>query len=602
MRQRDFERALVDFRVFLWFVWKHLLLPSPTVIQYDIADYLQSPIKDQVIQAFRGVGKSYITGAYALWSLLRNPHLNIMVVSASGAKSNQFTRFCRQLIDEMELLRHLQPRKGQQDSMEEWSVAQARAGQNASVKAIGLYGQMTGFRADIIIPDDVEVPKNSETQLQREKLADRITEFAAILKPDPKTAPDVAALAATLRCDWPLPVSDECALEVARQLIAVGSKTVFLGTPQTEDSLYSKLPEQGYQMRIWPARLPLPKQVEGYGGALAPIIQQRLAEGEKIGVPTDPDRFHEVDLQERELKYGKAGFALQFMLDTSLADADRYPLKLSDLVVMDVDPDLGPSKVMWGGGPEQVIDNLPNVGLTGDRWNRPIPFPDVKHHPYEYTVLYVDPSGRGKDEFAVTVLKALHGQIFLRKNVGYRDGFARKSLEAVAHLARDEKAQIIYVEPNLGAGAFTELLKPVVNEVYPCTVEDSEWRVTQKEKFICDTLEPLMMQHKLIVDTRVIRDDFNAGDEHDKTTPMRRLFYQMTRITRDRGALQFDDRLDSLAGAVAQCVQLMAVDANKEHEAREDEAHRRDLEEFVERASGGRIKYDQQTWTSEFGV
>jgi hypothetical protein len=56
------------------------------------------------------------------------------------------------------------------------------------------------------------------------------------------------------------------------------------------------------------------------------------------GAPTDPARFHDTDLLEREASYGRSGFALQFMLDTSVSDGDRYPLKLSDLVVMAIDP------------------------------------------------------------------------------------------------------------------------------------------------------------------------------------------------------------------------------------------------------------------------
>ena len=35
-----------DFRNFLYLAWKHLALPDPTPIQYDIAEYLQSGLKD----------------------------------------------------------------------------------------------------------------------------------------------------------------------------------------------------------------------------------------------------------------------------------------------------------------------------------------------------------------------------------------------------------------------------------------------------------------------------------------------------------------------------------------------------------------------------
>ena len=65
------------------------------------------------------------------------------------------------------------------------------------------------------------------------------------------------------------------------------------------------------------------KQKTGYGKRLSPFIDEmQLGEGE----PVDPKRFNTFDLLEREASYGKSGFALQFMLDTTLEDVDRYPL------------------------------------------------------------------------------------------------------------------------------------------------------------------------------------------------------------------------------------------------------------------------------------
>ena len=83
---------LRDFRSFLYLVWKHLNLPDPTPVQYDISNYLQDFTKRRkVIEAFRGVGKSWITSAYTVWRLLFNPQLNFLVVSASSDRSNSFS-------------------------------------------------------------------------------------------------------------------------------------------------------------------------------------------------------------------------------------------------------------------------------------------------------------------------------------------------------------------------------------------------------------------------------------------------------------------------------------------------------------------------------
>ena len=60
---------LSDFRKFLFVIWKHLNLPDPTPVHYDIAYNLQHGDKRMIIQAFRGVGKSWITSAYVVWLL-----------------------------------------------------------------------------------------------------------------------------------------------------------------------------------------------------------------------------------------------------------------------------------------------------------------------------------------------------------------------------------------------------------------------------------------------------------------------------------------------------------------------------------------------------
>ena len=97
---------LSDFRKFLFVIWKHLNLPDPTPVQYDIAYNLQHGDKRMIIQAFRGVGKSWVTSAYVVWLLYMNPQLNILVVSASKSRSDDFTTFTLRLISEMDILAH----------------------------------------------------------------------------------------------------------------------------------------------------------------------------------------------------------------------------------------------------------------------------------------------------------------------------------------------------------------------------------------------------------------------------------------------------------------------------------------------------------------
>ena len=77
------EQFREDFRYFLVVVWKHLQLPNPTPVQLDIAEYMQDGPKRRIIEAFRGVGKSWMAAAYVLWLLRNDPQKKIMVVSAS---------------------------------------------------------------------------------------------------------------------------------------------------------------------------------------------------------------------------------------------------------------------------------------------------------------------------------------------------------------------------------------------------------------------------------------------------------------------------------------------------------------------------------------
>ena len=243
---------LKDFRNFLFVVWTHLNLPEPTPVQYDMAEYLQSGEKRIVIEAFRGAGKSYITSAFACHQLYLNPEVKILVVSASKIRADDFSTFTMRLIQEMPILQHLIPKEGQRQSKISFDVGPAKASHSPSVKSAGITGQLAGSRADIIIADDIEIPNNSLTQTMRDKISEAVKEFDAVLKPD--------------------------------------GRVVYLGTPQTEMSLYEVLPERGYKVRIWPSRYP--KGTIKYGGKLAPFIYDKLTDDpELIGAPTDPKRF-----------------------------------------------------------------------------------------------------------------------------------------------------------------------------------------------------------------------------------------------------------------------------------------------------------------------
>ena len=577
------KRATEDFQTFLYLMWKHLGLPKPTPAQYAMAEYLQHGHRLRVLAAARGFGKSWISAAYVLWQLNRDPQQKVLVLSASMDRAVAFSTFVKRVISEWWMVQHLLPGQGQRDSVVAFDVGPSRAAQAPSVKSAGITSQITGTRAHIAVLDDVEVPGNSETVLMREKLSERTKEISAILIPEKD-------------------------LKEGEQ-----TSVTVLGTPQTEDTLYAKYPPRGYEMRVWPARIPDDDTIEGYtniGATLFPEIIDRINNGEQPGEPTDPDRFDHVDLLQRQQEYGTTGFALQFMLDSSVSDAERYPLKLRDLVVMDCNDTLAPAKVVWSGSPEYTQE-LPNVGMAGDRWQgrMVVQGTDGKEYggwePYTGTVMAIDPSGRGPDETTYAVVSYLNGQLFLRDMGGFRgDGYSDEVTAKLAHVAAKYPGRAYQIESNFGDGIFSRLLSPVLAKITGSGLgrDTTPYEVrhhTNKEHRIIDTLGPVMGQHKLIVDSEVIRRDFQNVDSGDPTGGVRRCFYQLTRITRDKDSIPHDDRLDALAMAVAYWTERMDADADRNIKSAKNAAFRREAERTAEFVM--KLKPKKPSVTAKFG-
>ena len=532
-----------DFRYFLVLVWRHLSLPDPTPIQLDIAAYMQHGSKRRIVEAFRGVGKSWMAAAYVLWLLRRNPQLKIMVVSASKTRADDFTMFCLRLIREIPMLQCLEPdRDEQRSSVNRFDVRPAIPDQSPSVKAVGIFGQLTGSRADLILPDDVETPTTAWSVGMREKLLAAVGEFNAILKP--------------------------------------GGEIMFLGTPQTEESVYNKLAQRGYQVRIWPARYP--EKPARYNDCLAPVIMDGCPE--LTGQPTDPGRFNEMDLLSRETSYGRSAFALQFQLDTSLSDSERFPLKLADLMVLEVS-DHGPEKVVWSSGAEYRISDLPTVGFSGDYYYRPA-YIHGTWLPFDGCVMFIDPSGRGLDETAYAIVAHLNGNLFLLESGAFREGYTEPVLQGLAAAAKRQKVNLILLEDQFGQGMLESLLKPYLQVQHPCSVETVRSNV-QKERRIIAALEPVLNQHRLIVSRSVIESDAKGRDEEVIERRLAyQLFHQLTHLTVDRGCLAHDDRLDALAGAVQYWNESLAIDENLAIRERQSELWDLELQAYMGNLEG----------------
>ena len=544
-----------DFKLFLQALWAQLDLPSPTRAQYAIADYLQHGPKRLQIQAFRGVGKSWITGAFVLWTLFNNAEKKIMIISASKERADNMSIFLQKLIIETPWLSHLRPKSDDA----RWSRisfdVNCSPHQAPSVKSVGITGQLTGSRADLMILDDIEVPGNSMTELMREKLLQLCTEAESILTPK----------------------ND--------------SRILYLGTPQTTFTIYRKLSERNYRPFVWPARYP--RDTGKYEGLLAPQLQEDLEkhrqekrkdnrknkgrqkektslqnsernDGDLTWTPTDPDRFDSSDLLEREASMGRSNFMLQFMLDTSLSDAEKFPLKNADLIVTSVNPTNAPESVIWCSDPQNIIKDIPTVGLPGDYFYSPMQLQGT-WAPYTESICSVDPSGRGSDETAACYISQRNGFLYLHEVFASKDGYSDNTLLSILRRCKKYGVTKLLVETNFGDGLVGELFKKHLQQTKQAIDVEEVRANVRKEDRIIDALEPVLNQHRLVVDRNVIDWDFKSNpDAAPEERLLYMLFYQMSRMCREKGAVKHDDRVDCLAQGVKYFTDAMAISANEQ--------------------------------------
>ena len=533
-----------DFKLFLQALWDQLDLPSPTRAQYAIADYLQHGPKRLQIQAFRGVGKSWITGAFVLWTLFNDAEKKIMIISASKERADNMSIFLQKLIIETPWLSHLQPKSDDSRwSRISFDVA-CSPHQAPSVKSVGITGQLTGSRADLMVLDDIEVPGNSMTEMMREKLLQLCTEAESILTP-----------------------KDD-------------SRICYLGTPQSCFTVYNKLAERSYRPFVWPSRFP--RKLASYEGQIAPQLQEDIDNGAEPWECTDPDRFDDDDLVQREASMGRSNFMLQFMLDTSLSDAEKFPLKMSDLIVTSVNPKQAPESIVWCSDPRNVIKDAPTVGLPGDYFYSPM---DIvgKWDDYTETICSVDPSGKGADETAAAFVSQRNGFLYLHEMRAYKDGYSDTTLLDILKGCKKYNVSTLLIESNFGDGIVAELFKKhLINTKQAIYIEETRANV-RKEDRIIDSLEPVLNQHRLVVNRSVLEWDYSSNKEE---APEKRLlymlFYQMSRMCREKFAVKHDDRLDCLAQAVQYYTDALSISAERQILDRKNQEFADILESFLD--------------------
>ena len=134
-----------------------------------------------LILAFRGCGKSTITGLYCTWLLWRDPDLRILVLAADLALARKMVRNVKRIGEKHPLTRPLKPARADQWGSDRFTVNRHKELRDPSMLAKGIGTNLTGTRADLIICDDVEVPKTCDSAAKREDLRERLCELDYIL-------------------------------------------------------------------------------------------------------------------------------------------------------------------------------------------------------------------------------------------------------------------------------------------------------------------------------------------------------------------------------------------------------------------------------------
>lgn len=483
---------LKEFKNFLFLVHKYLLLPDPTDVQYEIADAIVHNRDLLSLQAFRGIGKSHIAAIYCLWLLYWELETKILIVSATGKRANQFVKFCKDVIASCPFLQHMRAEVQQRNSATSFDVYGCIPSQTASLEAKGITSQITGSRANVIIADDLEISVNSQTHEAREKLDGLSVEFTPIMIPDGVVDPRI----------------------------------IFLGTPHSSSSIYNRLPDKGYQLKKFPCY-------------------------DENGEPVEPDRFGEAVLEKQRVQMGESQFALQMMLDTSLADNERYPLKLSDLIISEAYSAKSCSEeynvtihpygklIKESKGADQLFQSKEKGFEVG----------------YTKIIMSLDPAGGG-DEFAWTIAGTRNGYIFILNHGAWSTGFNKAVLADIVRLQQEYGVHEIVIESNFNSLMGTNLIQPYVQcEVIPVRNH------LQKERRIIATMEPLMNQQKLVVNKNFINDEI--------------LMSQMLNITNTKGSLNKDDRIDALAIACTHLIENVNINLH----AVKDSEYRQRLDE-----------------------
>jgi hypothetical protein len=202
---------------------------------------------------------------------------------------------------------------------------------------------------------------------------------------------------------------------------------------------------------------------------------------------------------------------------------------------------------------------------------------------YQETICSVDPSGRGTDETAAAFISQRNGFLYLHDMRAYRDGYSDQTLLDILKGCKKYGVSKLLIETNFGDGIVSELFRKHLQQTKQgIDIEEVRANV-RKEDRIIDSLEPILNQHRLVIDRSVIEKDFKSNpDAPPEERLLYMLFYQMSRMCREKGAIRHDDRIDALSQGIKYFTDAMGISALEAIKDRKRTEWNAMLEEFFD--------------------
>ncbi len=514
-----------DFVYFVRFMFHKMGLPEPTPMQLLFADILQKqPSRRMILLAYRGFAKTTIADLFLVWELLCDP-------TKQQAIWGQNRNFAADSVGQMlgwvqnfPFLAHLAPLSKQKQSTFGFDTpAKPSHARGASVNALSIGGGITGSRADTLLVDDPETTQNGYTQQRRENLDRAMSEATMVIKQD------------------------------------VG-RIIVLGTPHFDRSLYTRLKAKGYRIFIFPMSVP-PKEVadacwEHYPKQIRDMILS-LPEG------TPLDRFNEEEVSMR-MSEGRVTYERQCLLNLYRSSGTDRPLDISRIILYDANIRSLPQTLEHAREPQYVASEMAEYSCAdlGEKFYRPFKVAETTK-PYDDRIVYVDPSGSGKDELVYISAGAASGYMVVFKVEGLKGGVSKDNIERIIDHAIAVKASAIYVESNLNTSA--EWIRAVMDEKYaPRFGRGNLPQVVpvhnQMNKTLrIEALDPIINSGRMVITPDALICDFlSAQDKQVESFQDYTLTAQISNFS-PRDSLPFDDRIDCLAGASAKLSQHLLI-------------------------------------------